>query len=171
MKHRRSALLFLIALVALVSTSACWRLRQRDTRIEQQRLSLQRAIEAEAAIRAATIEWSKAAHARDVDNAVSFYADDALQFVDKAPMVEGKENIRKSWQQMLALPGPGLTFATTEVEVAHSGELAWEHGTYDFATGDKAGKVTDVKGKYVVVWKKQFDGSWKVVADIDNANQ
>jgi ketosteroid isomerase-like protein len=69
---------------------------------------------------------------------------------------------------MLAMPGPGLTFATTGVEVARSGDLAYEYGTYDFATKDKKGEITDEKGKYVVVWKKQADGSWKVAADIDN---
>jgi uncharacterized protein (TIGR02246 family) len=172
MRHRSIPLLF-VMLVGLGSTVACWRLREgvRDGRIERERESKQRAIEAEAAIRAATVEWSKASQARDVDKAVSVYADDALEFNDKGPIAEGKENIRKTWQEDLALPGPGLTFATTKVDVAHSGDMAWEQGTYDFATADKTGKVTDVKGKYVVIWKKQFDGSWKVVADIDNTNQ
>jgi ketosteroid isomerase-like protein len=87
--------------------------------------------------------------------------------------VQGKENIRKGWQQMLlvALPGPGLGFSAAEVEVARSGDLAWEHGTYAFATTDKKGKTTTEKGKCVTGWKKQPDGAWKVVADIDNANE
>jgi uncharacterized protein (TIGR02246 family) len=122
----------------------------------------------EAAIRGAVIEWSKAAQAKDLNKAVSFYADDAMQFADKGPLVEGKDNIRTGWEQMLALPGPGLTFATTAVEVARAGDMAYEYGTYDFATKDKKGKIIDEKGKYVVVWKKQADGSWKVAADIDN---
>ena len=124
----------------------------------------------ESAIRSAVIEWSKAAQAKDVNKAVSFYADDAMQFVDKGPLVTGKENIRTVWEQMAALPGPGLTFATTGVEVARSGDMAYEYGIYDFATKDKKGNITDEKGKYVVVWKKQADGSWKVAADIDNRN-
>ena len=122
----------------------------------------------EAAIRAAVIEWSKAAQAKDVNKAVSFYADDAMQFVDKGPLVKGKDNIRTGWEQMLTLPGSGLTFATTGVEVARSGDMAYEYGTYDFAKADKKGNVIDEKGKYVLVWKKQADGSWKVAADIDN---
>jgi uncharacterized protein (TIGR02246 family) len=122
----------------------------------------------EAAIRAAVIDWSKAAQAKDVNKAVSFYADDAMRFADKGPLVQGKDNIRTGWEQMLALPGPGLTFATTGVEVARAGDMAYEYGTYDFATNDKKGNVVDEKGKYVVVWKKQADGSWKVAADIDN---
>lgn len=90
-------------------------------------------------------------------------------YPDNGPIVKGKDNILKEWTGMLALPGPGLTFQTTGVEVARSGDLAYETGTYDFATADKKGKVSDQKGKYVVVWKKQPSGEWKVVADIFNA--
>ena|SRR5277367_2496869 len=171
MKRIRNALLLLMTLAAIFSTAACFRRGNRDARVEQQRLSLERAMEAEIDIRAATVAWSKASQARDVDKAVSFYADDAIEFVNKGPAAVGKENIHKVWQEMLAEPGPGLTFSTTEVEVAHSAEMAWEHGIYDLATVDKSAKVTDERGKYVVVWKKQFDGSWKVVADMDNTDQ
>ena len=72
---------------------------------------------------------------------------------------------------MLALPGPGLTFQTIAVDVARSGDLAYETGTYDFAISDNKNKVNDEKGKYVVVWKKQDDGSWKAAVDIDNPDK
>ena len=91
-----------------------------------------------------------------------------MQFVDEGSLVTGKDNIRTRWEEMLALPSPGLKFATTGAEVARSGEMAYEYGIYDFATEDKKGRIIDQRGKYVVVWKKQADGSWKVAADIDN---
>jgi uncharacterized protein (TIGR02246 family) len=124
----------------------------------------------EAAIRAAVIEWSKAAQAKDVNKAVSFYADDALQFHDKGPLAKGKTEIRAGWEQLEAEPGANLSFALTGIEVARSGDLAYEYGTFDFASKDKKGKTVDEKGKYVTVWKKQADGSWKVAADIANSD-
>jgi ketosteroid isomerase-like protein len=36
---------------------------------------------------------------------------------------------------------------------------------------DAGGKPVTTKGKYVVVWKKQADGKWKVIEDIDNPDQ
>lgn len=162
--------LFTIALLAVSLSGGC-RMRRSAQRAERERQIQARIAQSEAAIRGATIEWSKAAQARDLDKAVSFYADNAIQFGDRGPLVRGKKNIRKGWEQMLALPGPGLTFETTGVDVSRSDDMAWEQGTYDFATADKKGKVTDVKGKYLVVWKKQADGSWKVAADIDNTGQ
>jgi ketosteroid isomerase-like protein len=55
---------------------------------------------------------------------------------------------------MLALPGPGLSFSAARVEVARSGDLAWEEGTYEFATSDEKGKTTTEKATYVTVWQK-----------------
>jgi uncharacterized protein (TIGR02246 family) len=122
----------------------------------------------EAAIRAASADWSRAAEARDLDKAVAYYADDAVEFVDKGALLKGKDSIRTSWQQLLAPSAPSLTFSTSFVEVARSGDLAYEYGTYDFVTPGKKGKTNDEKGKYVVVWKKQSNGAWKVAVDIDN---
>jgi ketosteroid isomerase-like protein len=61
-----------------------------------------------------------------------------------------------------------LSWQTSSVEVARSGELAYETGAYNIVTTDKQGKSTDKKGKYLVIWKKQSDGSWKVAVDTDN---
>jgi len=34
----------------------------------------------------------------------------------------------------------------------------------------KGGKLTHDKGKYLTVWKKQADGSWKIYRDINNSD-
>jgi ketosteroid isomerase-like protein len=124
----------------------------------------------EAAIRAASKAWSDAAQAKDVDKAVSFYATDGIQLTDKGPLVDDAATLHAGWQKMLALPGPGLSLQTSKVEVAKSGDIAYEYGAYDFAVADSAGKITDQKGKYVVIWKKQTDGTWKAAVDINNTD-
>jgi ketosteroid isomerase-like protein len=47
--------------------------------------------------------------------------------------------------------------------------MAYELGTYEIVMKDKKGKPTPQKGPYVVVWKKQGDGSWKVEVDSSSA--
>jgi uncharacterized protein (TIGR02246 family) len=163
--------ILLAALFAIFLTTSCFRAGEKDGQAEHQREMQQAHAADEAAIRVASAAWSQASVAKDLDKAVSFYTDDAVQMSPKAPATKGKENIRKNWAPMLAMPGPGLSFQTTTVEVARSGDIAYETGTYDFATADKKGKTSDEKGKYVVVWKKQSDGSWKAAVDIDNPDQ
>jgi len=122
----------------------------------------------EAAIRAASAEWSTASQAKDLDKAVSYYADDAVFLVDKGALVKGKDSIRLAWKDLIGPTAPTLTFATTFVEVARSGDIAYEYGTYELTTTDKKGKPSVEKGKYATVWKKQPGGAWKAAVDIDN---
>lgn len=143
----------------------------KESAAEHQKEMQQSLAADEAAIRANSAAWSKASQAKDVDKAVSFYADDALEFVNHGQLLKGKDAIHKEWAELLSQPGPGLSFATTGLEVAKSGDLAYEYGTYEMVTLNKRKKATDEKGKYVVVWKKQADGQWKAAVDIDNTDQ
>jgi len=167
----RTRLTLLAALFAMLLTTSCDQAGKKDAQAEHQQEIQQARAADEAAIRAASAAWSQAATAKDLDKCISFYADDAVQLPNKAPAAKGKENIRKNWVPLLAAPGPGLSWQTSSVEVARSGDIAYETGTYDFVTTDKKGKSSDVKGKFVVVWKKQTDNSWKVVVDTDNPDQ
>jgi uncharacterized protein (TIGR02246 family) len=125
----------------------------------------------EAAIRAASKEWSNAASSRNLEKAVSFYADDATYNPPGAPLAAGKDAIRKVWTNIVAIPGGNLRWETTKVEVARSGDLAYDTGAYTLTKNDASGNAVTTKGKYVVVWKKQADGNWKVIQDIDNPDQ
>jgi len=171
MSRLRSFLLPIVALSAIIFTASCGSTPDKDAQAQHDREAQQAGVAAEAAIRANSIAWSQAATAKDLDKVVSFYADDAVEMPNQAPALKGKDNIRKTWGPLLAPPGPGLSWQTSSVEVARSGELAYETGNYNFVTIDKKGKTNDLKGKYVVVWKKQSDGSWKVVVDTDNTDQ
>ena len=50
------------------------------------------------------------------------------------------------------------------------GDLGYTSGTYQFSITGSDGKPIPDKGKYVVVWKKDASGKWKVVADIFNSD-
>jgi ketosteroid isomerase-like protein len=124
----------------------------------------------ETAIRAASAGWSAAAQAKDIDKSMAYYTDDAIQASQDAPVIQGKAALRDGWQKMFQFDGPGLSFTTQTVNVAKSGDLATEYGTYLLETADKNGKFTDQKGKYLVVWKKQADSSWKATMEMANSD-
>jgi len=168
MRRQYPAFLLVGVVVLLGLSLACERRGEREEN-ERARVDVRPA--SEAAIRAASAEWSKAAGARDLEKGVSFYADSGSMLPPNAPIATGKEAIRKAWSQMMAAPGFGLSWATTKVEVAKSGDLGYEMGTFELTMNDKKGKPATTKGKFVVVWQKQADGAWKAVADIFNAGQ
>src|ERR1700693_656951 len=123
-----------------------------------------------AAIRATVAEWQKAIDARDVEKCAAFYAADAAIFPPGAPAITGMDGRHEFWKQFLADPGVKTRREIWRIEVASSGDLAYESGPFTETGTDAKGNVKVAKGKHVVVWKKQADGKWKAVVDIFNAD-
>lgn len=54
--------------------------------------------------------------------------------------------------------------------LAESGELGYTVGQYTITVTGEDGERSVEKGKYVTIWRKQADGSWKVVLDGGNSD-
>lgn len=126
---------------------------------------------AEETIRSLVSEWSAAASAKNLEKVVSFYTEDASVLPFNAPMAKTPEAIRGVWSGLFAEPGFDLSFRSVEIEVASSGDMAWEIGEFELTTTGADGTPTKTPGKYVVVWEKQADGAWKAAVDVFNTNQ
>jgi len=124
----------------------------------------------EKSLRDLDAQWSAAAGAKDVEKTVSFYSEDAIVMPPNASADTTKEAIRKGWKDLLASPGLTISWRTTKVEVAKSGDLACLSGTYELTMNDPSGKPINDHGKYVEVWEKQADGKWKCGTDIWNSD-
>ncbi len=126
-------------------------------------------VEAErAAVRAALGEAWNAVIAKDVDKFIAVCADKDIMFPPNAPIVTGKEAIRAHLSEAFSRRDFAISWQTTKIEVSRSGDLAYSHGTYEVTVNDPEGNPVTDKGKWVTVWEKQPDGSWKVVIDIWN---
>lgn len=60
----------------------------------------------------------------------------------------------------------GSIRGSDNVEVARSGDLAYETGSYSLTMSDPEGNAATQSGHYVVVWKKDAAGAWKVAVDV-----
>ena len=126
----------------------------------------------EADIRAAVAEWGKAIENKNLDQTLSFYADDAWVYPQSAPVAKTADERRSVWTAFFALPGASdMEGDITRMEVARSGDLAVQYGTFAMTVNDKKGKPVTEDEKSVVVWKKQPDGKWKAIADIWNTDK
>ena len=105
------------------------------------------------------------ANRRDAEALVAeFYAEDAVLLPPNAPMIEGAEAIRGFWRTILEAGVADVTLETTRLCLA--GDLAYGVGRYAL-TAPRAGCGCAVdEGKYVVVFRRQADGTWKAVADM-----
>jgi ketosteroid isomerase-like protein len=114
-------------------------------------------------------DFMKAAAEKGSQGYMSYYAEDAVELPNGADMIQGKESIAKG-MSFLDQKDNHLTWTPVYADMAASGDLGYTFGTYEFRSKDKDGKPTIEHGKYASVWKKQKDGSWKVVMDMGNVS-
>lgn len=126
------------------------------------------AVDEREALLKADRDFDKATAERGIDGWVSFFAEDGAMFPDRQNIVTGKDAIRRLMTPTL-VPGSSLRWQPTRAEVARSGDLGYTYGASTFKSIDAEGKPLTRYGKYVTIWKKQADGSWKVALDIGNS--
>jgi len=76
-------------------------------------------------------QWAKAAAAKDVEQTIGYYSDDAIVLPPNATSAATKEAIRNVWKDMFASPGLVFTWKPIRVQVGRSGEMGWVRGTYE----------------------------------------
>jgi ketosteroid isomerase-like protein len=123
---------------------------------------------AEYALAAADAAWMKVYHAKDLAKSVAFCDEHASMLVPNAPIATGKDAITKAITSDFA--HDDITWHVKKVGVARSGELGYTSGTSEMTSKDASGKTMSDHGKYLTVWKKQADGTWKVLFDMFNSD-
>ena len=123
------------------------------------------------AIRDIESTWNQDWAAKDMDKICAHYADDANLLIAGMPIYSGKDKIHEGIKQFLADPNLKLTFEASQVEIAKNGDVGYTRGAYSMTMTDPASKkpMTE-KGKYITIYRKAADGSWKAVQDMANAD-
>jgi uncharacterized protein (TIGR02246 family) len=124
-----------------------------------------------AALRQLEKDWMQTWSTKDINKITAFYADDASVFIPGTPLASDKASIANAFKPFLGDKNFAGVLSTDKVVVAKSGDLAYTQGSNNFTfTDPKTKKVVSQKSKYVTVYMKQADGSWKAVADIFNVD-
>ena len=122
-----------------------------------------------AAIMAADNAWLAAAQGGDVDSTLSFWAEDAHVIAPGQPPYVGRDAIRQMLIDGYNTPGFSVSWETTDIVVAPSGNVAYSFGTNVFTIPMPDGDLASLEGQGVVVWRKGDDGRWRCAVDIWNA--
>ena len=114
------------------------------------------------------VAWSKDSALKDPAKWASNYTDDATFMMPNEPILHGASNVKSAMGAVMQDKNFAFSFQTEKVEV--SGDLAYTQGAYSMTMTDQKGNPAPDKGKYLTVWKKQADGSWKVIEDMFNSD-
>lgn len=122
-----------------------------------------------AALRQADIAWAATMENGQMEEFFSIILEDASMLAPHAPTTTGKVAVRKMVEDMSAIPGFSLKWQP--VSAVTSGDMGYTLGTYEMSMSDSKGAPKVEHGKYATIWRKQTDGSWKVVVDMFNSNE
>lgn len=125
--------------------------------------AVDKAAEAQA-IRDQSAQWLTWAQEKNSAEIAGIIAEDAETIFD-GEHYQGLAAIQANMEKEFAeRPAESmLTWTTANVQVADSGDLAYERGSWVFDK-DGAGEEPETQGEYLTIWKK-VDGEWKVALD------
>lgn len=128
-------------------------------------------VDAEAARKSllqADAEFARDVAARGTEAWAATFAEDGAMLIANAPLVRGREKIRALMAD-LGDPRTGrpeliIRWRPLGAQVSDDGTLGWTYGNSVLISGRG-----EQLGKYLTVWRKQADGTWKVQADQGSA--
>ncbi|QOY86000.1 YybH family protein [Paludibaculum fermentans] len=118
----------------------------------------QQLMEADRAFDSATL-------ARGLDGWMSFFADDA-RLNQRPTEIVGKAALREFYSGMFARKEFSIRWQPIHAEASMDGTLGFTYGVSQISFRDDQGELVKHEGRYLTVWRRQRDGSWKVTTDI-----
>ena len=123
-------------------------------------------VEGVAGIAATNAQFEAAFNRGDAEGLAKLYTADAIVMAPNYGRIHGRQAIAGLWQQFFDAGVADLKLKTLEIEVTET--RASEVGLLSLtAPGSKGGRVTG-KGKYIVLWRQEGDGTWRLNRDIWN---
>lgn len=115
-------------------------------------------------VRAAELAFAKTVADDRIDLFEGFLDPEAV-FISGMTTTRGKAAIVESWRGSFGPGRPDFTWQPEVIELAPDATFALSRGPWVIRTADKRGRVKEVKGVFSSIWRRQADGSWKVLYD------
>jgi ketosteroid isomerase-like protein len=105
---------------------------------------------------------------KDIEKIVSYWTDDARVILSAQPVYDGKAAIRGFVTAALKMPGFKIHWVSEPPVFSADGTMAYLPGVVETTSADDRGVVTTAKSRALTVWRKDADGQYRCVMDIDN---
>jgi len=104
--------------------------------------------------------------AKDSAKVNSYYAPDAVIATAGRPAAKDGRAVSRAIRDDIADTNFKMSLSNEKTEVAGSGDLAYRRGAFRITyTNPQTKQAENSTGTYLTVFRKQADGSWKVVED------
>jgi ketosteroid isomerase-like protein len=109
-----------------------------------------------------TREWFAVEAQRDMEASLAYMTPDVIIHAEGAPAVVGLDAAKALYEDFFKIPFIDLEFLPREIQIAESGEIAYDVGPFNYVFDGDDGP-TRSPAKSLLIWRK-VDGEWKSVA-------
>lgn len=110
-------------------------------------------------------DFQKMSTDKGIMEAFWYYADsNAVIKRQNDSLIHGRDAIRNFYSADFYKQA-SVTWSPDFTDASAQGDFGYTYGKYTWQAKDSTGKVTEFKGVFHTVWKRQADGSWKYVWD------
>jgi uncharacterized protein (TIGR02246 family) len=120
----------------------------------------------------ANAKWIDGMKRGDAEAVSQLYMEDAILLPPNAAMAKGRKAIKDDFETMMKSWVKLTDMTLVTLEINGSGDFAYEVGNYAMTFEIPGGNppVSDT-GKYLAIWKKQADNTWKYHVDSWSSSQ
>jgi uncharacterized protein (TIGR02246 family) len=119
-----------------------------------------------AAIRATEQALVESFEASDPTARVDFYTDDAIFVAPGRTAIEGREALLAHARRMTPLSSARIVTQTTDGE----GGMAAALGRASWVNGPRGSEGTTTSVRFLIVWRREPDGRWRITREMLNAD-
>ena len=115
------------------------------------------------AIRAAERSLAQAFESPDLTAWVDFYTEDAIFVGPGVPAIEGRDALLEV--------APHISISSMQIEVRSTlgaGDFAATYGHVTWVSGPKGSDAPTVRRRFLMVWRCDLDGTWRIAREMLN---
>ncbi|HLV89318.1 MAG TPA: DUF4440 domain-containing protein [Candidatus Sulfotelmatobacter sp.] len=157
--------IFYLAAVCLVSVAQAQ--TSQDVKNKEMPAFLRQQADTRKTIAESYVRWTEAVKAKNVDALVSMYTDDATVLAEEMESASGKAALRMFYTDWLAKGDTLVDQKFENINSVQEGDLLIDSTKFS-GTVVRDGKEISFSGKRLVVWKREFQGPWRMLRDIWN---
>jgi len=112
-------------------------------------------------------EYTSALKDGDMKRWLALWMPEGKQMPPGVPQRVGTEQIREGFMPLITLFDVQMDISPEEVRIL--GDQAYSHGKYEYTLAPREGGETiNNEGKFLTIFVRQVDGSWKISIDCFN---
>jgi uncharacterized protein (TIGR02246 family) len=163
------AFLMMFVLILSVFLISCKGTQEQVEQLEQEEpVPVMDMAQVRQSIEEANVKLGDAVRAGDAAALAGLYTEDAKLLPPNSEMIQGREGVEAFWAGGIQMGIKDVVLTT--VDIMGMGDMVCEIGKATVTLQPEEGEAMEDIGKYVVIWKKTADGTWKLHVDIWNTN-